>query len=141
MPLLGETPPGSGDWDAPPAETSIDVFADVAPGLGEAFGQARDRDELLFGFAEHSMSTTYLGSSTGLRLRHDQPTGKVELNGKSADFSRSVWAGTGTRDFSDVSIGDLLQLTHAIALAAEETPDDPELADRLLTLTLRGLKP
>ncbi|MFF9040031.1 TetR/AcrR family transcriptional regulator [Streptomyces sp. NPDC014892] len=41
----------------------------------------------------------------------------------------------------DVSIGDLLQLTHAIALAAEETPNDPELADRLLTLTLRGLKP
>ncbi|WP_200301996.1 TetR/AcrR family transcriptional regulator [Streptomyces adelaidensis] len=41
----------------------------------------------------------------------------------------------------DVSIGDLLQLTHAIALAAEETPDDPELADRLLTLTLCGLKP
>lgn len=41
----------------------------------------------------------------------------------------------------DVTIGDLLQLTHAIALAAEETPDDPELADRLLTLTLRGLRP
>ncbi|WAU85269.1 TetR/AcrR family transcriptional regulator [Streptomyces sp. Qhu-G9] len=39
-----------------------------------------------------------------------------------------------------VSIGDLLQLTNAIALAAEETPGDPELADRLLTLTLRGLK-
>ncbi|MET7680251.1 TetR/AcrR family transcriptional regulator [Streptomyces sp. NPDC005423] len=41
----------------------------------------------------------------------------------------------------DVEIGDLLQLTHAIALAAEENPDDPELADRLLRLTLRGLKP
>ncbi|MBW8739988.1 MAG: TetR/AcrR family transcriptional regulator [Streptomyces turgidiscabies] len=41
---------------------------------------------------------------------------------------------------TDVAIGDLLQLTNAIALAAEETPDDPELADRLLTLTLRGLK-
>ncbi|MGW0710736.1 TetR/AcrR family transcriptional regulator [Streptomyces sp. NPDC002643] len=40
-----------------------------------------------------------------------------------------------------VSIGDLLRLTHAIALAAEETPDDPELADRLLTLTVHGLKP
>lgn len=39
----------------------------------------------------------------------------------------------------DVEIGDLLQLTHAIALAAEETPGDPELADRLLRLTLRGL--
>ncbi|NUP44793.1 MAG: TetR/AcrR family transcriptional regulator [Streptomyces sp.] len=40
----------------------------------------------------------------------------------------------------DVAIGDLLQLTHAIALAAEETPGDQELADRLLMLTLRGLK-
>ncbi|WP_023586842.1 TetR/AcrR family transcriptional regulator [Streptomyces thermolilacinus] len=41
----------------------------------------------------------------------------------------------------DVSIGDLLQLTNAIALAAEQNPDDEALADRLLTLTLRGLKP
>ncbi|WP_374196303.1 TetR/AcrR family transcriptional regulator [Streptomyces sp. ISL-10] len=41
---------------------------------------------------------------------------------------------------ADVSIGDLMQLTNAIALAAEESPEDGELADRLLTLTLRGLK-
>ncbi|MET7568046.1 helix-turn-helix domain-containing protein [Streptomyces sp. NPDC005492] len=40
----------------------------------------------------------------------------------------------------DVEIGDLLQLTHAIALAAEEDPGDAGLADRLLALTLRGLK-
>ncbi|WP_345044716.1 helix-turn-helix domain-containing protein [Streptomyces sannanensis] len=41
---------------------------------------------------------------------------------------------------ADVSIGDLMQLTNSIALAAEQTPDDPELPDRLLALTLRGLK-
>ncbi|MGW2026087.1 TetR/AcrR family transcriptional regulator [Streptomyces decoyicus] len=40
----------------------------------------------------------------------------------------------------DVSISDLMQLTNGIALAAEESPDDPRLADRLLTLTLSGLK-
>ncbi|MEU5541007.1 MULTISPECIES: TetR/AcrR family transcriptional regulator [unclassified Streptomyces] len=40
----------------------------------------------------------------------------------------------------DVSIGDLMQLTNGIALAVEESPDDPQLADRLLTLTLSGLK-
>ncbi|MCX3059388.1 TetR/AcrR family transcriptional regulator [Streptomyces beihaiensis] len=40
---------------------------------------------------------------------------------------------------ADVSIADLLQLTNAIALAAEETPSDPALADRLLRLTLRGI--
>src|SRR3712207_4235297 len=107
MPLVSEAPPGAGDWDADPAETSIGVFTDFAPALGQAFGEAGDRGELLFGFAEHSMRTTYLGSSTGLRLRHDQPTGRVELNGKTPDFGRSVWAGTSTRDFADVSVADL----------------------------------
>ncbi|MEU9744365.1 TetR/AcrR family transcriptional regulator [Streptomyces niveus] len=42
---------------------------------------------------------------------------------------------------ADTSIDDLMQLTNAIALAAEQAPDDPELADRLLTLTLTGLRP
>ncbi|NNN37131.1 TetR/AcrR family transcriptional regulator [Streptomyces sp. S3(2020)] len=54
----------------------------------------------------------------------------------SALLARAQKAGT-VRE--DVAIGDLLQLTHAIALAAEETPADPDLADRLLLLTLRGL--
>jgi predicted Zn-dependent protease len=107
VPLVSEVPPGAGDWDADPAETSIEVFADFAPALGEAFGAARDRGDLLFGYAEHSLTTTYLGTSTGLRLRTDQPSGRVELNGKSTDYSRSVWAGVGTRDFRDVSVADL----------------------------------
>jgi predicted Zn-dependent protease len=62
---------------------------------------------LLYGFAEHSLSSTYLGSSTGLRLRHDQPTGKLELNAKSADFARSAWAGASTHDFTDVDVQGL----------------------------------
>lgn len=41
---------------------------------------------------------------------------------------------------TDVSIGDLMQLTNAIALAAEQTPADTGLPDRLLALTLRGLR-
>ncbi|WP_137993721.1 TetR/AcrR family transcriptional regulator [Streptomyces vilmorinianum] len=52
-------------------------------------------------------------------------------------LSRARDAGT-VRD--EVSTGDLMQLTNAIALAAEECPDDTELPDRLLELTLRGLK-
>ncbi|KAA6214331.1 TetR/AcrR family transcriptional regulator [Streptomyces albofaciens JCM 4342] len=42
---------------------------------------------------------------------------------------------------TDVNISDLMQLTNGIALAVEESPDDPGLADRLLTLTLTGLRP
>src|SRR3954452_8332820 len=107
VPLISEAPPGSGEWTAEAAQTSIGVFRDFAPALGEAFRGAQERDELLFGFAEHQMATTYLGTSTGLRLRHDQATGRVDLNGKSRDFSRSVWAGMGTRTFADVSVADL----------------------------------
>ncbi|CAN5130431.1 metallopeptidase TldD-related protein [soil metagenome] len=103
MPLPADAAP-SPDWDGPPAETSIGIFGAVAPALGEAFGAAGGQDRLLFGFAEHVMTTTYLGTSTGLRLRHDQPSGRVELNGKTADRTRSVWAGVGTRDFADVDV-------------------------------------
>ncbi|GAA2250287.1 TetR/AcrR family transcriptional regulator [Streptomyces amakusaensis] len=39
----------------------------------------------------------------------------------------------------DVPVGDLMRLTSAIAFAAEQTPNDPALAGRLLTLALRGL--
>ncbi|MDT9688838.1 helix-turn-helix domain-containing protein [Streptomyces sp. P9(2023)] len=53
-------------------------------------------------------------------------------------LSRAQKAGT-VRD--GVSIGDLIRLTNAIALAAEQSPEDGELADRLLELTVRGLKP
>lgn len=99
-----EQAPAGGDWDAPAATTGIGVFGAFAPGLGDAFGVARDAGRRLFGYAEHSMVTTYLGTSTGLRLRHDQPEGKVELNAKSGDMTRSAWQGVSTRDFGDVDV-------------------------------------
>lgn len=97
--------PGSGKgWDESPAETSIGVFSSLAPALGDVFGHARAQGRELFGFAEHQMSTTYLGTSTGIRVRHAQPTGRIEVTGKTADWSRSSWVGQSTRDFSDVDI-------------------------------------
>ena len=106
-PLLGpDTAPGLQGvrWDEAAAATDIEVFAGLAPALGESFESARSAGQLLFGFAEHSTVTTYLASSTGLRLRHDQPTGKLELNAKSPDFVRSAWGGAQTKDFSDVDV-------------------------------------
>ncbi|WP_194899139.1 metallopeptidase TldD-related protein [Catenulispora pinisilvae] len=94
----------SADWDEPPAQTDISVFSSFAPALGETFAAARAEGSLLFGYAEHSMSTQYLGSTSGLRLRHAQPTGSVQLNAKSGDRSRSAWAGVPTADFSDVDV-------------------------------------
>ncbi|WP_455355790.1 metallopeptidase TldD-related protein [Streptomyces sp. SYSU K217416] len=92
----------SPDFTDAPAETSSAVFADFAPALGESFARARAGGRELYGFANHELVSTYLGTSTGLRLRHDQPTGTLELNAKSPDRSRSAWAGRSTRDFKDV---------------------------------------
>ena len=73
-PLI-EPYPHSDDWDAPAAATGIEVFSDFAPALGRAFAAAERADRLLYGYAEHLVSSTFLASSTGLRRRHDQPTG------------------------------------------------------------------
>lgn len=104
MPLA----PGEwGEWGAPPAETSIGVYGDLARGLGEQFERADASEEVLFGFATHDMTTTFVASSSGLRARHDQPTGHIEMNAKSPDFSRSVWAGAPTEDFTDIDVAGL----------------------------------
>ncbi|WP_055566507.1 metallopeptidase TldD-related protein [Streptomyces atriruber] len=92
----------SPDFTEAPAETSSAVFADFAPALGEAFARARAGGRELYGFANHEFVTSYLGTSTGLRLRHDQPNGTLELNAKSPDRTKSAWAGRATRDFKDV---------------------------------------
>ncbi len=94
-------------WDASPGATQIGVFAGFAEELGHAFTTAASARRKLYGFAEHQLTSTYVGTSTGIRLRHDQPTGRLELNAKSADMTKSAWTGTGTRDFSDVDVAGL----------------------------------
>ncbi|HUA30313.1 MAG TPA: metallopeptidase TldD-related protein [Streptosporangiaceae bacterium] len=94
-------------WDDPPARTEIGVLRGFAGGLGDAFDVAASGGRRLYGFAEHTMTSLFLGSSSGLRLRHDQPSGKVELNAKTADASASAWAGAATRDFTDVDVAGL----------------------------------
>jgi predicted Zn-dependent protease len=94
-------------WEEAAVGTDIEVFTRLAPVLGESFEAARSAGQLLFGFAEHTAVTTYLATSTGLRLRHDQPTGKLELNAKTPDFVRSAWGGAQTRDFTDVDVVSL----------------------------------
>ncbi|MDH6129448.1 metallopeptidase TldD-related protein [Kitasatospora sp. GP82] len=120
QPLVADRPSapaasGYGFTEAP-VETSIEVFAEFAPALGEAFARARTAGQLLYGFASHEFTTSYLGTSSGLRLRHDQPTGSVEINAKTADLGASAWAGAATRDFRDVNVPELHeQLTQRLA--------------------------
>jgi predicted Zn-dependent protease len=99
------------EWEEPPGETAITAFDAFAPALGEAFGRAREDKQVLYGYAEHDVTTTYVGTSTGLRLRHEQPTGHVGITGKDATLARSAWVGQAVRDFGEV---DALGLTAEI---------------------------
>ncbi|RNL79308.1 metallopeptidase TldD-related protein [Nocardioides marmorisolisilvae] len=93
----------SADWDQAPGSTSIEVFRAFSTALGEEFGAAESAGRILYGFVSHDVTTTYLGSSTGLRLRHEQPTGHYGCTGKNAALTNSAWVGGATRDFSDVA--------------------------------------
>jgi len=110
-PLVEDYPHGD-DWDAPAATTGVEVFTSFAPALGEAFEQAAARGERLYGFAEHQLSSYFLGTSTGLRRRFDQRDGRVEINAKSEDLARSAWAGVHTEDFTDVDVRALTDGLH-----------------------------
>ena len=106
MPLLaGDGPPA--DWDAPVQHPAIDVFAGFAPALAQSFRRAEGDGVRLFGYAEHTASTGYLAMSSGLRHRHTQLEGRVELNAKTPDFARSAWAGQVTTTFTDVDVAAL----------------------------------
>src|SRR5205085_7393690 len=60
------------DWDADPGETDVADFGGVTAGLAAAFDAAARSQEGRYGYAEHSVATTYLGTSAGVRLRHVQ---------------------------------------------------------------------
>ena len=101
-----ELPAGREDADFTTAaeHTGPQVLQGVAGGLGEALQQARSADRELFGFAEHMVRTTWLGTSAGARRRHVQPKGTLEMTGKSHQRSRSTYDCQYTRDFSDVDV-------------------------------------
>jgi predicted Zn-dependent protease len=94
-------------FDAPEEVAGADVLAGFARDLGARLAAARSDSLRLYGYATHRVTTTWLGSSTGLRRRHSAPTGYVELTGKDDRPGGSSWVGRSTRDWSDVDVDRL----------------------------------
>lgn len=109
--------PESGDWEQEPAMTAPDELHSVGALLGEVLPHG-DVDH--FGYAEHTITSSYLGTTGGLRLRHDQPTARFELCGKSAGRTRSAWAGRSGRHFADMDLATTAEEVRA-GLAAQAT--------------------
>jgi len=89
--------PTSPDWSDVPRLVTSSAFVDVAPALGDVFAGARADGIEHFGYAEESAVTTYLGTSTGTRLRFTGTEGRLELTAKSHGRTRSAWAGRAGR--------------------------------------------
>jgi predicted Zn-dependent protease len=101
-PLSGDGAPD--DWDAPVPGTSVQAFLDVAGSLAARGFSGADQ---LYGFARHDVETTFVATSNGLRRRHTQPTGSLEINGKRD--GASAWVGFSTPDFADVPTDSMLE--------------------------------
>ena len=96
-----------GDWSAEHNPTGPDVFSKFAPELGDMLQRSQSDSIELFGYAEHTHESIWVGSKGGMRLRHDSPVGRVEMTGKSHQRSRSTWDGVETHDFKDVSVAKI----------------------------------
>ena len=120
-------------------ETSSAVFAAVRAGARRGVRPGRGRAARAVRLRQpRAGRPRYLGTSTGLRLRHDQPTGQLELNGKSPDYGRSAWVGpvapgtsrTSTRPRSTRELTQRLGWARARGRAARRAVRDAAAADR-----------
>ena len=91
----------------PAAETDLSVLSTVLGSLPAAFDRAARSGTVLAGFVEHGVVTTSLGTSTGIRRRHVQPTGSLELTGRADGGARSAWAKVATPGFVGVTLEQL----------------------------------
>lgn len=97
---------GSPHWDEPVPAAASAVLAGLVDQLAAGFGRARRDGRVLHGYAEHRLRSTFLGTSAGVRLRHDEPAGHLELTARGRD-GLPVWTNAVTTDFTDVSVAAL----------------------------------
>ena len=124
----------SASWtDGPVVATSAD-FAELAPEIGELFAAARAEGIEHFGYAEQAVTTYYLGTSTGVRLRFVDPEGRLELTAKSHDRTRSTWAGRAGRSLAGLDLAEVdRELRQGLAWQANRVEVAPGRHTAVLT--------
>lgn len=107
MPLSTTTTAPAGDWTAPAPTVEPHEIAEVIGLLGQEMASDDERDLLHYGYLEQDRTAHWLATSTGLRLRFDQPTARLEMTVKSSDRTRSTWEGYAGTDVRHASVADL----------------------------------
>jgi predicted Zn-dependent protease len=101
----------------------VSEVSHVASGLAEIFANP---DQQFFGYAEQSLDTTYVGTSSGTRMRYSERTSRFELCAKSHDRGRSAWSGQGGTSLLDVDTHDhFLDVTQKLKIQQKQIDTDP----------------
>ena len=130
----GDVPGNAQAWFEPALLTSGAALSPVTAGLGAALRAGHSDGIEHFGYAEHSVTTTWLASTTGLRLRWAQPSGRIEMTAKSHERARSAWQGAANEDLSLIDIAQLdSQLRQGLAWQAHKIQVKPGRHTALLT--------
>ena len=115
-PLISPTPasqdtrpnrPDAPDWSDPHPRVEVaqlsETLAHLGPHLGA--GAAGGSDALLHtGYVESETTSTWLATSAGLQVRHDQPASRLEMTIRSTDGLRSTWIGHSGNAVADARI-------------------------------------
>lgn len=132
-PLIEGVPPAL-DFTEPPATTDFAQLGPLVSELSTAFQDASAVRHLLAGFASHEVTTTYLGTTRGVRVREAVPTGSFELVARVADGSASTWWGMGTEDLRTVDVEAVAdELSRRLAVARHKVDLVPGRYEVLLS--------
>lgn len=119
-------------------QNELDALLDLARELGTADCPLAALITWLRAVVVHTRTYRGLGQALMAAQATSMDVCKKELRtAGSALLERAVHAGEVR---ADVRVQDLLQLTCAISLSAERSPDDPGLSDRLLSFAVDGLR-
>jgi len=104
---------------------SLDVseVSHIASGLKDIF---TNKEQQFFGYGEQSLDTTYVGTSSGTRMRFTERTSRFELCAKSYDRQRSAWSGQGGTSLLDVDThSHLLDVSQKLEIQRKQIETEP----------------
>lgn len=116
---------GPTDTDFSDSAAALDVseISHISAGLADVFAH---REQEFFGYAEQSLDTTYVGTSSGTRMRYSERTSRFELCAKSFDRKRSAWSGQGGTSLNQVNVqSHLADVTQKLETQLNQIETEP----------------
>lgn len=108
-PLPAQDRPTARDWADPAATAPPDVLGGLAADVADGARRFAMSGRTLYGYAEHEVRTTLLGTSAGARLRHERSTALADVTARAAEPPGSAWAGVERSAVADLDLPDLLR--------------------------------